>query len=159
MAHKTMISGTAYEVKGGRTMVDGSVYDIKKGRTLIDGTGYDIEFGCTVQLTRESIGGIRFAWVKINDTTFPLSTDDSSVSMTINVPAGTICECFFQTPGSEATTYPAVYLNGIEVAHSWYPDHFTPIYTYTINQSVSILVQDFGYSLENNEYGRIDITE
>ena len=44
MAHKTLINGTAYEVKGGKCLVNGTSYDIKKGRTLIGGTGYDITF-------------------------------------------------------------------------------------------------------------------
>lgn len=43
-AHKTLINGTAYTVKGGKCMVNGTVYSIKKGRTLIGGTGYDITF-------------------------------------------------------------------------------------------------------------------
>lgn len=43
-AHKTLINGTAYTVKGGKCMVDGTVYNILKGRTLIDGTGWDITF-------------------------------------------------------------------------------------------------------------------
>lgn len=45
MAHKTLIGGTAYEVKGGRCLVDGTGYSIQKGRTLIDGAGYDVSFG------------------------------------------------------------------------------------------------------------------
>ena len=45
MAHKTLVNGTAYEVKGGKCLVNGTAYDIKKGRTLIGGTGYDITFG------------------------------------------------------------------------------------------------------------------
>ena len=43
-AHKTIINGTAYTVKGGKCLVNGTSYDIKKGRTLIGGTGYDIMF-------------------------------------------------------------------------------------------------------------------
>lgn len=42
--HKTLVNGTAYEVKGGKCMVNGTVYNILKGRTLIGGTGYDITF-------------------------------------------------------------------------------------------------------------------
>lgn len=42
--HKTLINGTAYEVKGGKCLVNGTAYSIKKGRTLIGGTGYDITF-------------------------------------------------------------------------------------------------------------------
>lgn len=41
-AHKTLVGGTAYTVKGGKCMVGGTVYNILKGRTLIDGTGWDI---------------------------------------------------------------------------------------------------------------------
>lgn len=41
-AHKTLVNGTAYTVKGGKCMVGGTVYNILKGRTLIGGTGYDI---------------------------------------------------------------------------------------------------------------------
>lgn len=50
-AHKTLVNGTAYEVKGGKCLVNGTVYNIKKGRTLIDGTGYDINFEPDVSLT------------------------------------------------------------------------------------------------------------
>lgn len=50
-AHKTLVNGTAYTVKGGKCMVDGTVYSIKKGRTLIGGTGYDINFEPDVSLT------------------------------------------------------------------------------------------------------------
>lgn len=42
--HKTLVNGTAYEVKGGKCMVGGTVYNILKGRTLIGGTGYDVTF-------------------------------------------------------------------------------------------------------------------
>ena len=44
MAHKTLVNGTVYEVKGGKCLVNGTAYSIKNGRTLIGGTGYDITF-------------------------------------------------------------------------------------------------------------------
>ena len=44
MAHKVLIGGTAYAIKGGKTLINGTGYSIKKGRTLINGTGYDINF-------------------------------------------------------------------------------------------------------------------
>lgn len=44
MAHKILIGGTAYDIKGGKCLVNGTSYDIKKGRTLINGTGEDIVF-------------------------------------------------------------------------------------------------------------------
>ena len=49
--HKTLVNGTAYEVKGGKCLVNGTAYSIKKGRTLIGGTGYDITFEPDVSLT------------------------------------------------------------------------------------------------------------
>lgn len=48
MAHKTLINGTGYGIKGGRTLIGGTGYKIKKGRTLIGGTGYDISFGVPI---------------------------------------------------------------------------------------------------------------
>ena len=44
MGHKTLIGGTAYEIKGGKTLIGGTAYDIKSGKTLIGGTGYNISF-------------------------------------------------------------------------------------------------------------------
>ena len=54
MAHKTLISGTAYEVKGGKCLVNGTSYDIKKGRTLINGTGEDIVFSSASPILDEN---------------------------------------------------------------------------------------------------------
>lgn len=45
MAHKTLINGTAYTVKGGRDMIAGTGYAKKQGKTLIDGTEHAISFG------------------------------------------------------------------------------------------------------------------
>ena len=50
-AHKTLVNGTAYEVKGGKCLVNGTVYSIKKGRTLIGGTGDDIAVEETIGKT------------------------------------------------------------------------------------------------------------
>lgn len=49
-AHKTLVGGTAYTVKGGKCMVNGTVYNILKGRTLIDGTGWDITFPSAIEM-------------------------------------------------------------------------------------------------------------
>lgn len=43
-AGKTLISGTAYTIKGGKALVGGTAYSIKKGKTLISGTSYNIIF-------------------------------------------------------------------------------------------------------------------
>ena len=44
MAHKTLIDGTAYAVKGGRDLIAGTGYAKKQGKTLIDGTEHAILF-------------------------------------------------------------------------------------------------------------------
>ena len=44
MAHKTLISGTAYSVSGGRELIGGTGYGCKAGKTLIGGTAFDIAF-------------------------------------------------------------------------------------------------------------------
>lgn len=44
MAHKTLIDGTAYDIKSSKTLVSGTEYAIKSGKTLVDGTGYNITF-------------------------------------------------------------------------------------------------------------------
>ncbi len=66
MAHKTLIGGTAYDIKSGKTLIGGTGYDIKKGRTLIDGTGYDIKFA--TPLAELSEGSI----IKLNEADSPV---------------------------------------------------------------------------------------
>lgn len=47
MAHKTIIGGTAYKIKGGRDLIDGTGYDKKQGKALVDGTARAISFAPT----------------------------------------------------------------------------------------------------------------
>ena len=58
MAHKTLISGTAYSVSGGRELIGGTGYAKKKGRVLVDGTGYDIPFLSGIPLSTVTLGDI-----------------------------------------------------------------------------------------------------
>ena len=58
MAHKTLISGTAYSVTGGREMIGGTGYAKKKGRVLVNGTGYDIPFSSGIPLSTVALGDI-----------------------------------------------------------------------------------------------------
>ena len=70
-AHKTLINGTAYTVKGGKCLVNGTVYSIKKGRTLIDGTGYDITLpSAGTKLSTLDVGQSVFANVNGKKTKF-----------------------------------------------------------------------------------------
>ena len=68
--HKTLVNGTAYEIKGGKCLVNGTVYNILKGRTLIGGTGYDINFEPDVNLT----------WYFNQTLSIPVSTTSTTFS-------------------------------------------------------------------------------
>lgn len=54
MAGKTLIGGTAYEIKGGRTLVNGTAYGISGGKTLVGGTAYSISFGAKASTSGKS---------------------------------------------------------------------------------------------------------
>lgn len=60
MAHKTLIGGTAYALKGGRDLIGGTGYSIKSGKTLIGGTAYDIQFAVKVPLNTVEPGAILY---------------------------------------------------------------------------------------------------
>ena len=44
MAHKTLISGTGYDVFGGRELIGGTGYGCKAGKTIIGGTAFEVKF-------------------------------------------------------------------------------------------------------------------
>lgn len=54
--HKTLIGGTAYEVKAGKCLINGTAYAIQKGRTLINGTGYDIALVSGTPISEIAVG-------------------------------------------------------------------------------------------------------
>ena len=56
MAHKTLIGGTVYEIKGGRDLIGGTGYSEKKGRVLVNGTGYDIPFSSGIPIGTLPVG-------------------------------------------------------------------------------------------------------
>ena len=58
MAHKTLIDGTAYEIKGGRDLIGGTSYSKQNGKVLIDGTAYDIPFSKGIPLNTITPGAI-----------------------------------------------------------------------------------------------------
>lgn len=78
MAHKTLISGTAYSVTGGRDLIGGTGYDCKAGKTLIGGTAYEIKFKpseYTITMTGSG-GKITYNGVEQNGT-FTVTAGDS----------------------------------------------------------------------------------
>jgi hypothetical protein len=87
MAHKTLIGGTAYEIKGGNTLIDGTAYSIKSGKTLIDGTAYEIGFIRTLGGLRVgssvyfNVGGVAQEFVVVHQG-LPSSSYDASCSGT-----------------------------------------------------------------------------
>ena len=58
MAHKTLIGGTAYEIKGGRDLIGGTGYSKKNGKVPIDGTVYDIPLSKGIPLNTITPGAI-----------------------------------------------------------------------------------------------------
>lgn len=60
MAHKTLISGTAYEISGGKTLVNGTAYSIKNGKTLVGGTNYEVLIKGFIPLLE--LGNVTFAY-------------------------------------------------------------------------------------------------
>ena len=60
MAHKTLISGTAYSVTGGRELIGGTGYDCKAGKTLIGGTAFTVPFSKGIPLSTITPGAILY---------------------------------------------------------------------------------------------------
>lgn len=60
MAHKTLISGTAYSVTGGREMIGGTGYGCKAGKTLIGGTAFTVPFSKGIPLNTITPGAILY---------------------------------------------------------------------------------------------------
>lgn len=79
MAHKTLISGTAYEVTGGKCLVGGTGYSIQKGRTLVNGTGYDVEFSSAIAVTITGTGDSISCYVEINGTKYTKAYNEIEV--------------------------------------------------------------------------------
>jgi hypothetical protein len=83
---KTLVNGTAYDVKGGKCLVNGTVYNILKGRTLIGGTGYDIALssaGTKIetlnvgQSVYANVGGVRKEFIVVHQGKPSSLYDDS----------------------------------------------------------------------------------
>lgn len=60
MTHKTLISGTAYEVVGGAQMIDGTKFQMGGGKTLLGGTAFTIPFAKGIPLSTITPGAILY---------------------------------------------------------------------------------------------------
>ena len=58
MGQKVEVSGTGYDLKGGKPLIGGTGYTLKKGRTLIGGTGYDISLLSGTPISELPVGSI-----------------------------------------------------------------------------------------------------
>ena len=71
MSNRTLINGTAYDIKSGSVLIEGTGYAIQKGRTLINGTGYDISIAQKLYLYDQGneYAAITGGWNNITDFT------------------------------------------------------------------------------------------
>lgn len=60
MSHKTLISGTAYEVVGGAQMIDGTKFQMGGGKTILGGTAFTIPFAKGIPLSTITPGAILY---------------------------------------------------------------------------------------------------
>ena len=142
MPGKTMIGGTAYDVKPGSVMIGGTEYTIKEGKTMVGGTAYSIKFSSDVVVTitgdgkyDTGFGDVVYASVEINGTKY-------TSAATITVPAGTEIYCKASYNVSHKNS--GVFLNGTWLRKGEY--------TFGAESDVSIELKAF------TGYGRALIT-
>ncbi len=127
MAHKTLISGTDYAVKGGRDLIAGTGYAKKQGKTLIDGTAYKIGFrhSCIIEIT--AVNANAGATVTINGITY-------NAAATLEVESGTEIECLAE---GARNTFGKITVDGNVVAQgSW--SNTSADYTYLVETDTQI---------------------
>ena len=137
MAHKTLISGTACSVAGGRDLIAGTGYAKKQGKTLIDGTVYKIGFrhSCIIKIT--AVSGNGSATVTINGIKY-------SAAATLEVESGTEIECLAE---GGINTFGKITVDGNVVAQgSW--SNVNANYTYLVETDTQIY-------LNGSAFGRV----
>lgn len=126
MAHKTLIGGTAYEIKGGRDLIGGTGYAKKSGKALINGTAYSIEFGpsgpFTLRIKATNNGNIDY-YVKITENGNQIYQGMSKFDTVKSLEKGTVVT---------VTASLETQVNGVKVAGSF------ETYTFEIMSDVTI---------------------
>ena len=139
MAHKTLIDGTAYNIKGGRELIGGTGYAKKSGKVLIDGTAYDVLLAEeTVTITVHNGDEVRSCYVLYNGQRIIGGEIDVKIGETIAVYVGAIRQ-----------NYGVIYLNSVEVAKGNNVHYEYPV---TKNATIS-------YSWTNNISSECNIVE
>ena len=132
MAHKTLISGTAYAVKGGRDLIAGTGYAKKQGKTLVNVTAYEIKFKPSEYTITLTGSGGKITYNGVEQTkTFIVAAGES---ITITATAFTTNGKFPQKA--------IIQLNGTTVSSKTALEVYetvTATYTYTPEQDTSII--------------------
>ena len=132
MAHKTLISGTARSVTGGRDLIAGTGYAKKQGKTLVNGTAYEIKFKPSEYTITLTGSGGKITYNGVEQTkTFIVAAGES---ITITATAFTTNGKFPQKA--------IIQLNGTTVSSKTALDVYetvTATYTYTPEQDTSII--------------------
>lgn len=146
MAHKTLISGTAYGIKNGQVLIDGTAQTIYNGRALVAGAGYDIVLstsGLTVTITGSGAPSSKAtnAYVIINGVSY-------TAPATLTVEAGTTIEAHAK---SSPLAHAVITLNGARVSTG-----VSIKYEYTVTTNTNVNLRLAGNGAQT--YGIVDIT-
>lgn len=144
MAHKPLIGGTAYEIKGGKTLIDGTAYSIKSGKTLVGGTAYEVGFGADtaiVRLMSDTFEDGNYASAYINYITPDGDTGSLSTAGTYELPIGTSITCSLKFRGKDRASL-SIYFNGDNVESS----QTDASYSFTLTQNIAIRPYNLYYN-------------
>ena len=128
MAHKTLINGTAYAVKGGRDLIAGTGYAKKQGKTLIDGTEHAISFGIPMNTTITITGTSSHAIVEYNGNRLSDGVYE--------VEAGTQVKVIAASNHYSGKSKTKIYLNGSLIVQGTRDNNAT--YTFTPEKNCTI---------------------
>lgn len=151
MAQKALISGTSYELSGGKALIGGTGHDIKNGKVLVDGTVYDIPVTPKPYVVTVTLSG--YTYVIYNDTLYSNGT-------VLYVTPGDSVRCVVS---AASMNLGAVRVNGTKVNTSRFagtPPYNLPQYSYyydfTPESDATIVGKMAGFN--NRKHGEIDIT-
>lgn len=154
MAQKVLVSGTSYELSGGKTLIGGTGYGISGGRTLFGGTGYDIPFTPKPYVVTVTLS--RYTYVIYNDTLYSNDT-------VLYVTPGDSVRCVVSAGLAPSIKFLAVRVNGANVNTSSFvgkPPYHLPTssryYDFTPESDATITGNEKGAG--NDRHGEIDIT-
>ena len=154
MAQKALISGTSYELSGGKALIGGTGHDIKNGKVLVDGTVYNIPFTPKAYVVTVTLRG--YTDVIYNDTRYSNDT-------VLYVTPGDSVRCVVRAGLAPGIKFLAVRVNGANVNTSSFvgnPPYHLPTssryYDFTPESDATIVGMDGGSN--RRQHGEIDIT-